>query len=112
MVGEAMIALASFGLIISLIWWLLAAIIIADVARDKGRSAFGYFVMALVFSPFFAALVLIAAPDAAKAAAERAERERDAKNFKAGLESLWQQLEAIRQNTASSDLPVLNAKPQ
>jgi hypothetical protein len=101
-------AIGAFGALFgfyTVLWWILACVVVAVVADQKGRSAFGYFIMALFLSPFFAVLALIAAPARLPGGAqERA----------TALEPLLKQLEAIRtaiERQSPAPVPVLGASP-
>ena len=88
-----------FGLIavgVVALWWLIMCGVIAGVARERGRSAVGFFLLAMAMSPFFAVLVLIAAPDRAAEARRKAEHEPEAEAFLQAINSVWKELEAIR----------------
>lgn len=93
-------ALVASGWIWLVILWLIAAALVSGCATEKGRSGFGFFLIALFFSPFFAALLVIAAPDKKQAQWERDEAERRSKEFREGIESLWKQMDAVRQQSA------------
>lgn len=85
-----------------LLWWLVATAVVTIVAEDKGRSGLGYFLLALFLCPLFAALVLAGATDARLAKAVRADNDPlKGKDFREGIESLWKQLDVIRQQLAS-----------
>lgn len=88
--------LAIAGSVFFTLWWFFAAVLISDYAKDKGRSAFGFFVMALLFSPLLAALLLIAAPDLKRISREREEAERRSKEYREAVNALWKQMDAIR----------------
>lgn len=93
--------LAIAGSVFFSLWWFFAAVLISDYAKDKGRSAFGFFVMALLFSPLLAALLLIAAPDLKRISREREEAERRSNEYRESIISLWKQLDAIRLQLAA-----------
>lgn len=105
---QFLLAFSAFGLLWAAFAWLFLSICVAIVADEKGRSGFGFFLMAFVFSPIIGVLFLIASPDRAREKREAEARARDAEAFKASIKSLWQQLaEAARQGptAATSALP-------
>ncbi|MCU7877145.1 MAG: zinc ribbon domain-containing protein [Candidatus Thiodiazotropha sp. (ex Lucinoma borealis)] len=49
-------------LIVVVVLWLLLLPLAASIADSKGFSAWGYFIFALIFSPFIAILVALVTP--------------------------------------------------
>ena len=58
--------LGGAGVLVLVFWWGLMAISVGIVAMERKRSFGAWLIVALVLSPFFAALLLIAAGDAKK----------------------------------------------
>ncbi|MBS0525755.1 MAG: hypothetical protein JSS04_19155 [Proteobacteria bacterium] len=79
--------------------WLASSLLIADVARQKGRSFVGFLLVSLVLSPLFAILLLDATPDLAR-------EKRDHNALQSSIGPLYQQLDAIRSGASRLQVPV------
>ncbi len=46
--------------LLAIVWWIGGAFAVADAAKTRGESAFGWFMMGALFGPIAAPLMLIA----------------------------------------------------
>jgi hypothetical protein len=68
-----------------LVFWILASIIIAAGAGARGRSGFGWFLLAVLISPFLSLLLLLLLPQIQiQSAAKPADAPKQRKNGKLG----------------------------
>jgi hypothetical protein len=105
---QYLLVFSAYGLVWAAFAWVFLSISLAIISNERGRSGFGFFLLAIFFSPIVGVLFLIASPDRAREKRDTAARTRDAEDFKASIQSLWQQLiTAARQGTpaSSADLP-------
>src|SRR5262245_58321951 len=54
---------AGEALVLAALWWLALCAVVAWLAREKGHTGLGFFLIALVFSPLAGLLAVIAARD-------------------------------------------------
>lgn len=57
-----------------LIYWIIAAGVVAFIASARGRSGWGFFALSVLLSPLLGLIVLLATPGPKAAAAAAAER--------------------------------------